>query len=433
MENRKGNYLVSKFMPEITRLDKRIDSLLTYRKKNNCSIKSDANESIIKKIDELIAKIRDKRNEEIDQHLNRFIFKITNNNYSITIHRKDLIGNKPTFIVEDEPENYFAIKHLQYCLWKLYKVKQSNRSEIVSQLAGIINDNFPKFIYRTDVENFYESIPEAALNHIIQENLLSRFNKRLLIQVMDQYYSLSGSRLGVPRGIGVSAYIAEIYMREFDRRVSKLDDLVFYQRYVDDMIFVFVPRSLCNVSTYEAQIDKIFTDCSLKKNKSKSKAYGLTNLTDKSMSYKFDFLGYNFNFKGDKLFIDLSTHKFERIKARMNAAFDEYVANKAFNKRKEDRKLFKRLSYLAGNTKLQNRKSNILIGIYFSNPLLNSCTQLKSLDYELNNRLNKLQLSDTLMNRFKSVSFENGFKEKKFIILTQDDLEEISKCWNGVK
>ncbi|HRR51610.1 MAG TPA: hypothetical protein P5252_07290, partial [Candidatus Cloacimonas sp.] len=196
MENRKGNYLVSKFMPEITRLDKRIDSLLIYRKKIQGSLKSNANESIIKRTDELIVKIRDKRDAEIDQHLNKIISKITDKNYSITIHRKDLIGNKPIFIIDDKPESYFAIKHLQYCLRKLYKVKQSNRSEIVSQLAGIIDDNFPKFIYHTDVENFYESIPEAALNHIRKENLLSRFNKRLLIQVMDQYYSLSGSRLG---------------------------------------------------------------------------------------------------------------------------------------------------------------------------------------------------------------------------------------------
>ena len=301
MENRKGNYLVSRFMPGVTRFDRRIDTLISYKKKIIGSGNIDANASIIKKISELIDRIRRKRDDEIDQHLNKIISKITDNNYSITIHRKDLIGNKPIFIIDDKPESYFAIKHLQYCLWKLYKVKQSNRSEIVSQLAGIINDNFPKFIYRTDVENFYESIPEAALNHIIQENLLSRFNKRLLIQVMDQYYSLSGSRLGVPRGIGVSAYIAEIYMREFDRRVSKLDDLVFYQRYVDDMIFVFVPRSLCNVSTYEAQIDKIFTDCSLKKNKSKSKAYGLTNRIDKSRSKTFNFLGYNFNLNDKSL------------------------------------------------------------------------------------------------------------------------------------
>jgi hypothetical protein len=433
MENRKGNYLVSKFMPEITRLDKRIDTLLIYRKKIQGSIKSDTNESIIKRTDELIVKIRDKRDAEIDQHLNKIISKITDKNYNITIYRKDLIGNKPIFIIDDEPESYFAIKHLQYCLRKLYKVKQSNRSEIVSQLAGIIDDNFPKFIYHTDVENFYESIPEAALNHIRQENLLSRFNKRLLIQVMDQYYSLSGSRLGVPRGIGVSAYIVEIYMREFDRSVSRLEDLVFYRRYVDDMIFVFVPRSLCNISTYEAQIDKVFNYYLLKKNKSKSKAYVLTNPTDESRSYKFDFLGYSFHFNGKSLTIDLSDHKFELILARMNAAFEEYVANKASNKRKEDRRLFKRLSYLAGNTKLQNRKSNILIGIYFSNTLVNSFTRLKNLDCELKNRLNKLQLSDTLRNRFKSLSFENGFKEKKFTILTQDDLEKISECWNGIK
>jgi len=370
-------------MPEITRLDRRIKSLLAYKQNTIASINSDSKESTIQKIDELIDRIRVRRDTEIDQQLCRIISKVTNNNYTLTIHKEVILGNKPIYLVDDEPESYFALKHLQYCLGRLYKVKQSNRSEIISQLAGILDDNFPKYIYRTDVENFYESIPEVALNHIRQENLLSRLNKRLLIQVMEQYYSLSGSRLGIPRGIGVSAYLAELFMREFDRRVSRIGDLVFYRRYVDDMIFIFAPRSLCNISKYEAQIDGVFTSYSLNKSNVKSKSYGLTNPTNLSMSYKFDFLGYNFHFSGKSLFLGLSKQKYSRILARMDAAFADYDANKASNKRTEDRRLFKRLSYLAGNTKLHNRKSNILIGIYYSNPLLNCYIQLKILDREL--------------------------------------------------
>lgn len=433
MENRKGNYLVSRFMPGVTRFDRRIDTLISYKKKIIGSGNIDANASIIKKISELIDRIRRKRDDEIDQHLVRIISALNDSNCKVTIYQKESDGNKPIYVVNDEPESYFALKHLQYCLRKLYKVKQSNRSEIVSQLAGIIDDNFPKYIYRTDVENFYESIPEAVLDHIKRENLLSRFNKRILIQIMEQYYTSSGSRLGVPRGIGVSAYLAELYMREFDHRVSLINDLVFYRRYVDDMIFVFTPSTLCNISAYKAMIDKTFSDFSLRKNTSKSKAYGLTNPANQSMSYKFDFLGYNFHYKGKSLFIGLSTHKISRIRARMDAVFAAYVANKAYNKRKEDRMLLKRLRYLAGNTKLQNRKSNILIGIYFSNTLVNCFSQLKKLDSEHNKKLIKLQLSSTLMNRFKSVSFEIGFKEKMFFILTQSDFKEISECWKGVK
>ena len=34
MENRKGNYLVSRFMPGVTRFDRRIDTFISYKKKS---------------------------------------------------------------------------------------------------------------------------------------------------------------------------------------------------------------------------------------------------------------------------------------------------------------------------------------------------------------------------------------------------------------
>ena len=433
MENRKGNYLVSRFMPGVTRLDRRISTLISYRKIIIGNSNIESKETTIERINELIERIREKREKEVDQHLKKIISALSNKNFKVAIHPKTIDGSKPKYVVDDKPESYFVLKHLQYCLSKLYKVKQSNRSEIVSQLAGILDDDFSKYIYRTDVQNFYESIPEAVLDHIKRENLLSSFNKRILIQIMEQYYSLLGSRVGVPRGIGVSAYLAELYMREFDRQVSLIKDLVFYRRYVDDMIFIFVPSSLANINTYKSLIDDSFSTFSLKKNTTKSKAYGLIDSSITSMSYKFDFLGYSFHYSGNSLSIGLSEQKIKRIRARIDAVFVAYVNDKVHNKRKEDRLLLKRLHYLAGNTKLHNRKSNILIGIYFSNPLVNCLSQLKKLDRQLSKKINDLHPSKTLLNRLKCVSFDNGFTNKKFSILTQRDFQEISECWKGMK
>ena len=53
-------------------------------------------------------------------------------------------------------------------------------------------------------------------------------------------------------------HIWQNYIREFDRQVSLIKDLVFYRRYVDDMIFIFVPSSLANIITYKSLIDDSF-------------------------------------------------------------------------------------------------------------------------------------------------------------------------------
>ena len=47
---------------------------------------------------------------------------------------------------------------------------------------------------------------------------------------------------GVPRGIGISAYLSELFMRNVDNQIQELDDLIYYARYVDDIIAIFVPQ-----------------------------------------------------------------------------------------------------------------------------------------------------------------------------------------------
>ena len=429
-ENRKGNYIVGKYMQNVLHYDSCINKELKYR-----WIQADRNplekETRIRRSDQILEDIRNKRNAEIDQELKKIIDKINSKNFKPTLKKKDIQNGKPIYVLEDKPEVFFAMKHLQYCLGRLFKVKQSDRYEITSQLAIILDDGIEKFIYRTDVADFYESIPEKAFKYILKENLLSKKNKQLLRHIMEQYYSKIGSRRGVPRGIGLSAYLAEIYMRQFDRQVSMMKDLVFYRRYVDDMIFVFVPSSHKNMATYVGHIDKLFEEYELQKNKEKSRACELKYYPNKT-SYKFDYLGYNFYYK-KSLSICLSSKKFSKIIARMDAAIAEYNASKARNKRKADRLLCRRIKYLTSNTKLHNRKSKVLVGIFFSNPLVNNDAKLQQLDMELEKRLKNLNFTEAQKPFFANLSFKSGFESKKITLLSPEDLKEVCRCWKGIK
>jgi len=123
----------------------------------------------------------------------------------------------------------------------LYKVKQSSRYDVLCQLKSILQSSFPKYVIRTDIRDFYESISnEKLLNKIDRDALLTLPSRNVTRQILRDYRDLSHSSAGVPRGIGISAYLSELYIRQFDDAVKAHDDLTFFARYVDDIVLVFV-------------------------------------------------------------------------------------------------------------------------------------------------------------------------------------------------
>ena len=63
--------------------------------------------------------------------------------------------------------------------------------------------------------------------------------------------------LGVPRGIGISSLLSEIYMRDLDDCIKKRPEVIFYARYVDDIFILLsqLPQGK-NISTIEDYYNK---------------------------------------------------------------------------------------------------------------------------------------------------------------------------------
>lgn len=59
---------------------------------------------------------------------------------------------------------------------------------------------------------------------------------------MGDYLKLSGTDKGLPRGIGISAYLSGIYLAYIDAEVRRHNEIFYYSRYVDDMIIMFAPE-----------------------------------------------------------------------------------------------------------------------------------------------------------------------------------------------
>jgi hypothetical protein len=208
-----------------------------------------------------------KKDIQITESLQEISKRASAENYLLKIVEGKERHGKQTYIIEDKPEHFFASKQVQWNIFKAFNVKQADRKLITSQLKLLLNDGFPKIIVRTDIEKFYESIPHKELLSTIQENnLLSYSSKRNIKSMLNEYWKIliskgekisTDERIGLPRGIGISAYLAELYIRSFDKEVTSLPFVTYYSRYVDDVIVIFTPEHKKDEVSEDEYIEKL--------------------------------------------------------------------------------------------------------------------------------------------------------------------------------
>lgn len=366
---------------------------------------------------------------------------IDNKNYQISMITKTIKGKTAYTIDRSNINTFFLFKQIQKNIQHSFKVKQADRNEIVSQVVNMLDNGFPKYIIRTDIESFYESIPHDELKKVINRNhILSPLSKKVINEILREYQRMKGQNKGIPRGIGISAYLAELYMRDFDHDIKNLQNVTYYARYVDDIIIIFTPNNKYDSTDYLNLIDEKIIRYGLARNDTKTKPF---DMRKESKNFNFDFLGYKIGFSPNQLKIDIGYNKEQRYKNKINLAIDDYNTSSKYDERNARKLLIKRLKYLTGNTRLLGVKKDILIGVYFSNQLVNSVdSKLKRLDnyfkcvaVERNlkpySRLN-LNGAIKLKNKLKTFSFVDGFNEKKFYKFSKKDLEEILSIWKSL-
>ena len=81
---------------------------------------------------------------------------------------------------------------------------------------------------------------------------------------------------------------------------------------------------------------------------------------------------------------------------------------------------------MTSNTKLYGNKNGTLIGIYFSNKLINKVERLIQLDKYLTAKIKKLK-SPTLQAKLNGLSFKTRFEDKTFHKYSTQSIEKIVK------
>lgn len=450
IENRKGFYLEGEFYADIDEINKKIKDLnsdIKILRKLGFSKEEYIEEK--KKIDEKKEELKTKKEEKLIDKLSVVSSTVTSDDFKLQIAVDTTITSKPVYKTAHTLENILTLKQLQYNFRKLYKVKQANRYSIISQLKNLIDDGFPKIIIKTDIKEFYESIPhDKLLKKIYDENLLTHLSIRFIQQILSEFKSISGTTTGVPRGIGISPYLTELYMRDVDEKIKSIPNVMYYARYVDDIVVIFMPDIDNSTRNYRQLIKDILVLEGLTMNEDNDKTKEIS-LFDKKTPAKhtLEYLGYKFLFgfenkeiencgrksikvvKSD-LILTISTKKKTRYGERLLKAFKIYEKQSKGNE-KQARKIFvKRIKFLMSNTRLVNNKQNVITGIYYTNSLVNSIADFQVLDRYFLRLIRLFALPSALANRVSPKnSFVKGFNPTCISKFNAIELNTIMKSW----
>lgn len=468
-ENRMGNIpkesMSSSFqnvVEEIQKANKRLHEL-RYKKKHDMT---DDDILEITQLKQKLKNLREKKQESFQSYTDTLANNVNGSDFRFRLIKVKL-GSKVGFKIDrNNHSQLFAMKQLQCNLQKTFKVKQANRHLIMANIKLLLKTKRPYYIIRTDVSSFFESISQEILLHSIMDNTLLSYKSKVFIKAILNQYEEEKKNLtdeesvgmkeghGVPRGIGISSILSEIYMRDLDSIIRKRPEVIFYVRYVDDIFILLaqLPHDK-TIEGYYNDLENEFKkfDLSLKQ-LIDEKCFVYDSEKQKTKPQEVTYLGYKLSYKNiskgaDKsehtISFHLSSDKYKRITQRIDNAFKHFDSTNKYNLHQARKDLVDSLKLIMGNVKLHKSKSGIKTGLYFNSDLLDEdvddLNQLNTYLYGkkvnlyeklFSNSEDKNKYEVALYDRIKKFDFEGFWKTRKMYSLSGKRLQEIMRWLN---
>ncbi|RAT13902.1 hypothetical protein AU490_04800 [Lonsdalea populi] len=352
--------------------------------------------------------------------------------YTFSSLIKTRINSKNVYIFKEFMDVLVARK-INDNVRRIYNIKQNNRHDIIKKVNTVLSEPVDYYIYRLDIKSFYESIDKDLMFKRIDNNPIVSHNTKKFIRGLFRNNSFSESN-GLPRGMGLSATLSEIFMEDFDAEISRLPTVFYSSRYVDDIIIF----SFSEIDNYEEYFSNLLPG-NLTLNHRKCDEYNIGDVSKQSS--EIEFLGYSFVIphvvKNDvrKVTIKISKDKVNKIKRRIALAVKDYA--KTLN----SDLLRKRIKYLTGNIMVntnKNKTDTLYSGIYYNYQYITDKTQLTELDVFKNRMLfaskgiigkRIASAGYHVLSVSKKYSFHHGFEKKLISKFSLEDIIKINKVW----
>ena len=454
LENRKGNIDID-WMPEEFRVAAAEMKELRHQigeLKSKGRKKTEEEIERIKELDTAYKNCKGKKEASRQVFLKDCETKINSKNFRFTMSKYlDEDSNKEVFKLNaDDPAVFFALKQLQYNIHKTFKVKQSNRHSILCDVKALLHTMMPLHIVRTDISSFYESIPQEALLQKVEGNTLLSYKSKAFIRAILKLYddckdeTIVPKGVGVPRGVGISPLLSEIYVRDLDSRIKSFPGVLFYARYVDDIFIILtsLPDGQKDAKDYFGNIQGMFGKygLTLKDETDPKRKCKLINVVNKDDDFDaFDYLGYSIKItranKKTKVCFGLSENKVRHFKEKVDHIVAHFEHRSKVSIKEAYRDLFDLLNYVTGNTKLFKSKAGVKVGLYYNNDLLDKMEDLDTLQLYLRNK--DIEPSHTangweackekIAKRVDKIDFRKRWEQKKMFHFSLARIQEMEE------
>jgi hypothetical protein len=360
------------------------------------------------------------------------------------------INGKPACQFNDiQPE--LASRLISKNIIRNYRKKQQDRHNIIANLTAFLSEETPYTVHRLDIKSFYESIDRKELIEKLIEDQKVSWKTINLIESLFKSFDFNGID-GLPRGLSISSVLSNTFLDDFDKKISSIEEVFFYARFVDDIVIVssnnLIEETLLDIS------NSVIPYCLDFHGSGKKTHIHIKKASTTEQKETFEYLGYKFtihNYKTPfigglrskrKVDIDISDEKARKIKKRLVKSYVKYLSSS--KNRAELLLLQNRIRALSGNYSINDPKTKIKIktGIYFNYAYKNyfeNCN-LDKLDAfsrnilfgkkdPLSKRVSK-HLSIRERKKLAGYSFKGGFILTRYHAFSYKTLKEIKEGWN---
>lgn len=352
----------------------------------------DQREELQQQLEDLTQQYEEKKRTEITVAYNL----VVHGKYHVMLREVEAKG-KEAYAVGDMPSMLIS-KFIALEIRNQYQLRPANRDEVVEELRVLLDNPMPKILIRSDIHHFYECIDQQRLLERIEEDdYLTVTSVRYLRKFFYEYNQLTNNQehKGIPRGLSFSPALAEIYLREFDRKVKSINGLYFYKRYVDDIVLLVNPKKISIDDCWDA-IQEVAESLSLTLHEDDEKIVKIHLPTNDGEPFSFNYLGYQFKYYDGHTELLLTEEKVKRYCNTIDCVLRAYakVANhrtkNEHGKKHTDglMQFMHRIDALTGNGNLDSRRNFVKTGLFYSNRLLTDLSQLEMLDRYMSDALN---------------------------------------------
>ncbi|MGH0004181.1 antiviral reverse transcriptase Drt3a [Pseudovibrio ascidiaceicola] len=378
-------------------------------------------------------------------------------------HQKIDIKNGRTLHLLEDYNAVLALRATARAIALAYKIRPRGRDNIVRGVLESLFDSTPSSVLRCDFSSFYENIEVGSIVDEILTNTKTHPHVREVLRKLQEAAILDSKTAGIPRGLGLSATLAELRMKQFDDAVRRLPNVYRYYRFADD----FVIFSLKDTGSIVDDIKKIAGQ-DLKINLGKTIQHELFSNPDTekkpcpTQPVEMDFLGYKFvvstgikTRKSRDIRVTLSNSKIGKRKSRIILALKDFKANK------NQDLLMNRIQLLTSNMSIRRsghslgpRATRVKTGIFYnyracgtyrysgSRPVKlpdRGIPELKALDgflfsllWRPNSQFNAeilRHLSEENKGRLRKLSFHRGFEKRMTVRFTRVAAADARRIW----